>query len=138
MHQSWQLFLLIIWWLLTKKHQILFVTTSVKKETTKLYCIHHESGFKFGEVWIPDQSHNSYSWKLDQQAAKRHELESKKKGQTQCQRLPHEWGLGKEITEAKSYPCRNSVERRLRIQNLVTRRASTHQLHQACPSWVRI
>jgi hypothetical protein len=29
------------------------------------------------------------------------------KGQTQCQRLPHEWGLGKEITEAKSYPHRN-------------------------------
>jgi hypothetical protein len=26
-----------------------------------------------------------------------------KKGQTQCQRLPHEWGLGKGITEAKSY-----------------------------------
>jgi hypothetical protein len=32
-----------------------------------------------------------------------------KKGQTQCQRLPHEWGLGKGITEAKSYPRRNSV-----------------------------
>jgi hypothetical protein len=27
------------------------------------------------------------------------------KGQTQCQRLPHEWGLGKGITEAKSYPA---------------------------------
>jgi hypothetical protein len=37
-------------------------------------------------------------------------------GQTQCQRLPHEWGLEKGITEAKSYPRR------------------THQLHQACPS----
>jgi hypothetical protein len=34
------------------------------------------------------------------------------KGQTQCQRLPHEWGLGKGITEEKSYPRRNSVERR--------------------------
>jgi hypothetical protein len=54
---------------------------------------------------------------------------AKRKGQTQCQRLPHEWGLGKEITEAKSYPRRNSVERRLRTQDLVTRRASTHQLH---------
>jgi hypothetical protein len=43
------------------------------------------------------------------------------KGQTQCQRLPHEWGLGKEITETKSYPRRNSAERRLRTQNLVTR-----------------
>jgi hypothetical protein len=59
----------------------------------------------------------------------------KKKRQTQCQRHPHEWGLGKGITEAKSYPCRNSAERRLRTQNLVTRRASTHQLHQACPSF---
>jgi hypothetical protein len=57
-----------------------------------------------------------------------------KRGQTQCQRLPHEWGLGKGITEAKSYPRRNSAERRLRTQDLVTRRASTHQLHQACPS----
>jgi hypothetical protein len=57
-----------------------------------------------------------------------------KKGQTQCQRLPHEWGLGKGITEVKSYPCRNSAEKRLRTQNLVARRASTHQLHQACPS----
>jgi hypothetical protein len=28
-----------------------------------------------------------------------------KGGQTQCQRLPHEWGLGKGITEAKSYPA---------------------------------
>jgi hypothetical protein len=54
--------------------------------------------------------------------------------QTQCQRLPHEWGLGKGITEAKSYPRRNSAERRLRTQDLVTRRASTHQLHQARPS----
>jgi hypothetical protein len=54
--------------------------------------------------------------------------------QTQCQRLPHEWGLGKGITEAKSYPRRNSAERRLRTQDLVTQRASTHQLHQACPS----
>ena len=26
----------------------------------------------------------------------------KKKGQTQCQRLPHEWALGKGKTEAKS------------------------------------
>jgi hypothetical protein len=52
-----------------------------------------------------------------------------KKGQTQCQRLPHELGLGKGITETKSYPCRNSAERRLRTQDLVTRRASTHQLH---------
>jgi hypothetical protein len=34
------------------------------------------------------------------------------KGQTQCQRLPHEWSLGKRITKAKSYPRRNSVERR--------------------------
>jgi hypothetical protein len=34
------------------------------------------------------------------------------KGQTQCQRLPHEWGLGKGITEAKSYPRRNSAERK--------------------------
>jgi hypothetical protein len=41
-------------------------------------------------------------------------------GQTQYQRLPHEWGLGKGITEAKSYPRRNSAERRLRTQNLVT------------------
>jgi hypothetical protein len=57
-----------------------------------------------------------------------------KKGQTQCQRLPHEWGMEKRITEAKSYPRRNSTERRLRTQNLVTRRANTHQLHQACPS----
>jgi hypothetical protein len=56
-----------------------------------------------------------------------------KKGQTQCQRLPHEWGQGKGITEAKSYPRRNSAERQLRTQNLVTQRASTHQLHQACP-----
>jgi hypothetical protein len=56
------------------------------------------------------------------------------KGQTQCQRLSHEWGLGKGITEAKSYPRRNSTERRLRTHDLVTRRASTHQLHQACPS----
>jgi hypothetical protein len=56
------------------------------------------------------------------------------KGQTQCQRLPHEWGQGKGITEAKSYPRRNSAERWLRTQDLVTRRASTHQLHQACPS----
>jgi hypothetical protein len=39
-----------------------------------------------------------------------------KKGQTQCQRLPHEWGLGKGITEAKSYPRRNSAERRLRTR----------------------
>jgi hypothetical protein len=30
-----------------------------------------------------------------------------KKGQTQCQRLPHEWGLGKGITEVKSYLRRN-------------------------------
>jgi hypothetical protein len=44
-----------------------------------------------------------------------------KKGQTQCQRLPHEWGLGKGITEVKSYPCRNSAERRVRTQDLVTR-----------------
>jgi hypothetical protein len=42
------------------------------------------------------------------------------KGQTQCQRLPHEWGLGKGITEAKSYPRRNSAERRLRTQDLMT------------------
>jgi hypothetical protein len=41
-------------------------------------------------------------------------FQSTKKGQTQCQRLPHEWGLGKGITEAKSYPRRNSAERRLR------------------------
>jgi hypothetical protein len=27
------------------------------------------------------------------------------RGQTQCQRLPHEWGLGKGITKAKSYPA---------------------------------
>jgi hypothetical protein len=33
------------------------------------------------------------------------------KGQTQCQRLPHEWGLGKGITEVKSYLRRNSAER---------------------------
>jgi hypothetical protein len=45
-----------------------------------------------------------------------------KKGQTQCQRLPHEWGLGKEITEAKSYPHRNSTERQLRTQDLVVNR----------------
>jgi hypothetical protein len=63
-----------------------------------------------------------------------HNQSQKKKGQTQCQRLPHEWGLGKGITEAKSYPHRNSVERRLRTQDLATRRASTHQLYQACPS----
>jgi hypothetical protein len=56
------------------------------------------------------------------------------KGQTQCQRLPYEWGLGKGITEAKSYPRRNSAERRLQTQDLVTWRASTHQLHQAYPS----
>jgi hypothetical protein len=37
-----------------------------------------------------------------------------KKGKTQYQRLPHEWGLEKGITEAKSYPRRNSAERRLR------------------------
>jgi hypothetical protein len=41
------------------------------------------------------------------------------KGQTQCQRLPHEWGLGKGITEAKSYPRRNSAERRLRTQDFI-------------------
>jgi hypothetical protein len=56
-----------------------------------------------------------------------HELGIRTKRQTQCQRLPHEWGLGKGITEVKSYPCRNSAERRLRTQDLVTRRASTHQ-----------
>jgi hypothetical protein len=37
----------------------------------------------------------------------------KKKGQTQCQRLPHEWGLGKGITKAKSHPpqkfCRETA-----------------------------
>jgi hypothetical protein len=32
------------------------------------------------------------------------------KGQAQCQRLPYEWGLGKGITETKSYPRRNSAE----------------------------
>jgi hypothetical protein len=37
-----------------------------------------------------------------------------KKGQIQCQRLPHEWDLEKGITEVKSYPRRNSAERRLR------------------------
>jgi hypothetical protein len=42
---------------------------------------------------------------------------------------PHKWGLGKGITEAKSYPRKNSAERRLRTQDLVTRRASTHQLY---------
>jgi hypothetical protein len=36
----------------------------------------------------------------------------KKKGQTQCQRLPHEWGLGKEKTEA-SLPLAKSAERLL-------------------------
>jgi hypothetical protein len=30
---------------------------------------------------------------------------NKKKGQTRCQRLPHKWGLGKRITEVKSYPA---------------------------------
>jgi hypothetical protein len=54
------------------------------------------------------------------------------KRQTQYQRLPHEWGLGKGITEAKSYHRRNSAKRRLRTQNLVTRRASTHQLAFCC------
>jgi hypothetical protein len=66
-----------------------------------------------------------------------HQACPSKKGQTQCHRLPHEWGLGKRITEAKSYPRRNSAERRLRTQDLVTRRASTHQLHQACPSKIK-
>jgi hypothetical protein len=65
------------------------------------------------------------------------------KGQTQCQRLPHEWGLGKVITEAKSYLRRNSAEKRLRTQDLVTRRASTHQLHQVLsmiitPNWMSV
>jgi hypothetical protein len=39
-------------------------------------------------------------------------------GQTQCQRLPHEWGLGKGITEAKCYLRRNSAERQLRSKVL--------------------
>jgi len=33
-----------------------------------------------------------------------HQLSAKKKGQTQCRRLPHEWGLGKEKTEASLPP----------------------------------
>jgi hypothetical protein len=50
----------------------------------------------------------------------------------ECQSSHTSGGLGKGITEAKSYPRRNSAERRLRTQDLVTRRASTHHLHQAC------
>jgi len=42
-----------------------------------------------------------------------------KKGQTQCRRLPHEWGLGKGKTEA-SLPPAKSVERLLRTHDLVT------------------
>jgi len=36
----------------------------------------------------------------------------KKRGQTQCRRLPHEWGLGKEKTET-SLPSAKSAERLL-------------------------
>jgi hypothetical protein len=39
---------------------------------------------------------------------------------------PHEWSLGKGITEVKSYLRRNSAEKQLRTQDLVTRRVSTH------------
>jgi len=41
------------------------------------------------------------------------------KGQTQCRRLPHEWGLGKGKTEA-SLPPTKSTERLLRTHDLVT------------------
>jgi len=37
---------------------------------------------------------------------------NKKKGQTQCRRLPHEWGLGKGKIEA-SLPPAKSAERLL-------------------------
>jgi hypothetical protein len=50
-------------------------------------------------------------------------------GQTQCQRLPHEWGLGKGITEAKSYPRRNSAETTYLfsyIFNIQVRKKSTY------------
>jgi len=42
-----------------------------------------------------------------------------KKGQTQYQRLPHEWGLGKGKTEA-SLPPTKSAERLLQTRDLVT------------------
>ena len=42
----------------------------------------------------------------------------KRVGQTQCRRLPHEWGLGKEKTEA-SLPPAKSAERLLRTRDLV-------------------
>jgi len=42
-----------------------------------------------------------------------------KKGQTQCRRHPHEWGLGKGKTEA-SLPPAKSAERLLRTRDLVT------------------
>jgi hypothetical protein len=69
---------------------------------------------------------------------------TKKKKVDLVPEAPTRVGLGKGITEAKSYPRRNSAEksylrrnsaeRRLRTQDLMTRRVSTHQLHQACPS----
>jgi len=40
-------------------------------------------------------------------------------GQTQCRRLPHEWGLGEGKTEA-SLPPAKSAERLLRTRDLVT------------------
>jgi len=43
----------------------------------------------------------------------------KLKGQTQCRRLPHEWGLGKGKTEA-SLPPAKSAKRLLRTRDLVT------------------
>jgi hypothetical protein len=47
---------------------------------------------------------------------------------------PTRVGSGEGNNRSKVLPRRNSAERRLRTQDLVTRRASTHQLHQACPS----
>jgi len=59
-------------------------------------------------------------------------VEQVKKGQTQCRRLPHEWSLGKEKTEA--LPPAKSAERLLRthdlmplaIKELLSRRATDY------------
>jgi len=46
-------------------------------------------------------------------------ISEKRAGQTQCRRLPHEWGLGKGKTEANLPPAK-SAERLLRTRDLVT------------------
>ena len=60
-----------------------------------------------------------YEWNEARNGTNRSQLKGGGVRQTQCRRLPHEWGLGKGKTEA-SLPPAKSAEKLLRTHDLVT------------------